>query len=748
MDRPQLPVDLEAPDQETAEQAQQAQRDKIQMLVTLRLRDAIQARQLSGIEEIWQECEDLYNGVDNTAQPENQAPLERKAMTKTKAAPANRSRLKLNITKPKTDTAVSRVQELLLPHDDKPWEVSPTPVPALSKAAAGGDTRQIQLADGSVVAAKDLAAAAMEEARQGAEIMSDQIADWLEESAAYQQMRKVIRDSGRLGTGCLKGPVPIMRRDKDWAVVDGVAVLTEHQRLAPTSVAKSVWDCYPDPSCGENIHDGAFFFDRDYLTGRRIRELADLPDYDRAQIAQILKEGPLKRSRFDDRQFREAEGQVPTHESDTYEVFYYYGDIPPSELLAGGWKIAGLNDAETTPELAAQIEQAMHLSTVPIVATMINERVVRMSMNPLETGGFPFDFFPWEPVDGQPWGRGIPHKVAPAQKMLDAGARALMENAGMSAGPQIVIDKDRITPANGRYEITGRKLWFWTPGDEVKDVRFAFSSVMIESAQQELQAIIDFALRMADELSNLPMLLQGIVGTQAPETLGGQAMAEQNATSPLKAIAKQYDDCLIEPHLKRYYAWGMQDPLVPAAAKKDLQCKARGATVLIYRDATAQFLPQLAPMVADPSYEINPKKWIQEILRGNKVNPAAIQYTKEEAEAIAKQRAEQGAPADPRIEAAKINAEAKAADREVSVQIKQAELQHDQQQSQLDRENELITKSIEREIQVLEFAGNKQVSIEQLRAMLASKAMEIRNKRELFAAEKAFAESTGEGRGL
>lgn len=728
----------------------EAHRQTLESLLSARLRDAVNARRTSGIEDIWQEDEDQYQGIESAGQTDNQAPTQKRL---SRARPASsstsqRSRAYLNITKPKTDAGIGRVQEMLLPHDDKPWEVKPTPIPELDEAAAGRNPSQVTLEDGTQVSAKDLATAKKFEAEQGAELMADQIEDWMVEGRVYGQMRRVIRDAGRIGTGVLKGPFPCARKDKKWGIKQNVALMSEIERIAPTSVAKSVWDFFPDPSCGENIHDGAFVFDRDYLTGRRLRELARLPDYDKERIAQILKEGPGKRAAHDDRSSRERDGQASTLESDTFEVFYYYGDIPPDILLSGGWVIPGFNDAQSTPELAEQIEQAMQLSTVAIVATMINERVVRVSLNPLETGEFPFDVFCWEPVDGQPWGRGIPRKMATAQKMLNAATRAMLENAGMSAGPQIIIDRERIQPANGRYEITGRKLWYWQPGDEVKDVRFAFASVVIPSQQKDLQSIIEFSLRMADELSGLPLLLQGIVGNQAPETLGGQAMAEANATSPLKAIAKQFDDTLIGPHITRYYAWGMQDPNVAPDAKKDLKCNARGASALIYRDAAAQFLPQLMPMIENPAFKINPEKWIAEVMRGNKVNPASIQYSPQEAKALAEQAAQEPPPQDPRIEAAKINADAKAADREVSVQIKQAELQQDQQQAQLDREHESAIKQMEFEIQALEFAGQKEITLEQLRAMLATKSMEIRTKRELFTAEKQFAESTGEGRGL
>lgn len=735
-------------DQADLEDEAEAQRRRVESMLAMRLQDAVNARQMSGIEQIWQEDEDQYNGIDDASVAVNKEPAALKVTSKGTPAASARSRVYLNITKPKTDVAVSRVQEMLIPHDDKPWEVGPTPVPELSKAAGGQDQRQVQLATGEMVPAQQVAQALMFKADESAKAMERQIDDWFVEGKVYAEMRKTVRSAGRIGTGVLKGPAPCSREDRKWDIQGGMAMMSKQERIAPTSKAISPWDIFPDPSCGDDIHDGAFIFERDYMTGRRLRALAKLPDYDKAAIADILKEGPRKRSRYDDRHTRERDGQVSTFESDTFEVYYYFGDLPPEELLSGGWVIAGFNDAESTPELAAQVEQAMQLSTVSIVATMVNERVVRVSLNPLETGAFPFDFFVWEPVDGQPWGRGMPRKMATAQKMLNASTRAMLENAGMSAGPQVIIDRERIVPANGQYEITGRKLWYWSPGDEVKDVRFAFASVMIDSAQQQLQSIIEFSLRMADELSNMPLLLQGIVGSQAPETLGGQAMAEANATSPLKAIAKQFDDQLIVPHLTRYYDWGMQDPNVPEEAKGDLQCSARGASVLIYRDVASQFLPQLAPMVENPKYRIDPAKWIAEVLRGNKVKPSSIQYTDEEAKAMEQQMAQQPPPPDPRVEAAKINAEAKAADREATVQFKQAQLQHDAQESQLDRESDLVIKGIEREIQILEFSGRREITLEQIRAMLASKSLEIKNKREMFAAERQFAVTDGGGRGL
>lgn len=740
----------EGPDAQTlqAEEERQRQRKALEELVARRLRSSIDARQTSGIEQIWSEDDAQYNGQDDDVDIPDAAPVRAGKRTKPSETGAQRSRIVVNITKPKVDAYVSRVTELLIPNDDKPWEIEPTPVPELQQAVDGNDQRPITLADGQQRSAYDVAAATMQQAIERAKKASEQIDDWFTEGRVYKEWRRVVHDAARIGTGAIKGPVPMVRRDRKWLIQDGVSVIQESERVAPGSKAISVWDCFPDPSCGEDIHEGSWFIERDYLTARRLRSLAKVPDYDAEALADVIKEGPRTgRQRYDDRFQREKTGQTNTLDSETFETFYYYGDLPPDTLIAGGWRITGLLKGDGAPEeMAAQIEAAMALTTIPVVVTMVNERIVRISVNPSETGAFPYDFFRIEPVEGQPWGRSVGRKIRPAQKMIDGGTRAMLENAGMSAGPQIVIDRDRIEPANGKFEVRGRKLWFWRPGDEVKDVRFAFQAVNVPSAQAELQNIIKYALELADMLTNLPLMMQGDQGS-APDTVGGMAMLEANATSPLKLTAKAYDDDLVIPHLTRYYDWLMQDPAVPEECKGDMQIKARGSSALVLRDVYASVLPQLMPFIKDPEFGLDPKRYIEQLLRSNKLNPASLRLSPQEAEAKRKAM-EENPPVDPKVQAAQINAQAKQAEKEADMadraQEREFKAQQHAEQMALDR----YTADIEFQIQAMEFAGQKEISFEQLKVMLATKAMDVRNKRELFAAERAFAESEGQGRGL
>ena len=100
------------------------------------------------------------------------------------------------------------------------------------------------------------------------------------------------------------------------------------------------------------------------------------------------------------------------------------------------------------------------------------------------------------------------------QRVITAAWRASMDNAGDSAGQQIIMNAG-VEPADGVWELSGRKIWRNTDGSV--NAAQAFSQFQLQSRQQELANIIELALRFADMETGIPMLFQGEQG-KLPET--------------------------------------------------------------------------------------------------------------------------------------------------------------------------------------------------------------------------------------
>jgi hypothetical protein len=152
---------------------------------------------------------------------------------------------------------------------------------------------------------------------------------------------------------------------------------------------------------------------------------------------------------------------------------------------------------------------------------MINDIVVKGFMNPLDTGDIPYDFYPWEEDEESPWGYGVPYLCRPAQRVMTAAWRQLMDNSGNTVGPQLVVKPRIIQPADKNWQITGNKIWNCM--DESVDVRTAFASIDINNHAAELENIIKLAKSFADEESMVPMLQQG-EHDNAPDTVGGMTI--------------------------------------------------------------------------------------------------------------------------------------------------------------------------------------------------------------------------------
>jgi hypothetical protein len=756
MNRTQSIQDSEQPDDDMGMgdgEGEGETRDRVRLalseMVDGLIREAVNGRIESGIEDVWEDAEDLFEGRDSlTIDARGNSNIAGKTTAAPRQATDGKSRILLNIIKPKTNSAVARVQEMLVPHDEKPWDLRPTPIPDLDQAIEDENETPVQLADGKSAPAMLVAQYLKDQATQAADNMATWIEDQFVEgpndrkgSTVYAEMRKVIANAGKLGTGVLKGPMMISTKVRRWNIdkARGVAELMIATKDRPTSKNIDPRDLFPDPSCGEDIHAGSYIVERDRLTVRQLRDLARDEGYDREAIARCIAAGPTSiQHTMTGADVSRTQSLGVVQSAKRFEVFHYYGDIsldtlrvlkPDSALVA------------TDLELA--------LASVPCIVTMCNGEAIRVSVNPLESGAFPFDIFVWEPVAGQPWGRGVPTKGESAQRILTASVRRMLENAGMSAGPQIVKARN-VTPSNNRNEITGRKLWDFTPDEIIDDVRKAFAIFNIPSLQKELMEILRMALEMIDQLTNLPLLMQGMVGA-APETLGGMQLLMANSTSPLRVIAKQFDDQLIYPHLTRYYDLGMQ--IAPEACKGDSSIIPKGSTTLVQREMAREILMQLYPVANDPELRINKGKLVAEMCKGHGFALSTIQYTEDEWKARQDEEAQKGGPPpDPALQVAQVRSQALIQAAQLKTQDAQQERQFKAQEAAQDRQAADALAQLQREIEMMKLAGHEHISLASVKAMLTTQLMKDKTTREVKAADYAsraaemdLARETGSG---
>ena len=586
-------------------------------------REAIAGRAGSGIEEEWTEDEEHYQGIDDANRAFQSANMLYRSRSKALLSgqqqgqqPA-RSVVFLNITRPYVDAASARVADMLLPTDDRAWEIKSTPLPTLSQL------QLTKLAEAMRMSSTDDVQDAMEQqaklAQEAAAKMQKAIEDPLVESNWHGEVRQVIEDSARCGSGVLKGPFPVVRTVRLTRQDPVTQLKTQHKvdEIKPGSKRIDFWNLFPDPACGENIHTGSFIFEREYIGKRQIMELLKDASYDRAELLAVLREGPAKT--------REGTESVYHHSDDEFEMWIFHGHCMRQQLQAMGVELD--HDAE---------EQ------LPAMAVMINDRLVKAVLSPLESGEFPYDVLAWQRRPGMPWGIGISRQIRTVQRMINANTRAMMDNSGLSAAPQIVIGNG-ITPVDGVFSIRPGKLWRAEAGSDVQDVTKAFASFSVTSVQNELMNIIQFAQKMAEDTTGMPAMLQGIRG-DAPQTLGGMQMQNNNATSVLRRLAKRFDDYMTRPHIQRYFDW-MMSYSDDDSIKGDFEIEVRASSALVERDAQQQFLMSLLQASANPVYELDPAKLAAELCRGQRLDPKNFQLTEEQKA----QRAQQGQ--DPTMQA-------------------------------------------------------------------------------------------------
>lgn len=656
--------------------------------------DQVAARQL--IETRWLSDLRQYHGEYT------QAELERME---------GRSSVFVNITRNKTRAAISRLADMLLPNDDRNYGLKPTPIPETS-ALVPEEQKQ----------------AAKEGVDEAARLMEDQIADDFEEARYYAHARDIIEDACIYGTGILKGPTIVNRTRKAWSTdpATGVSALEIQQEYRPSVERVDPWDFFPDMSA-QTMDEAEFVFERKLINKKQLRELAELPGVMLDQLRQAMEAGDGYGHIANDRrdELREITGVDTVSNAKRWELWEYWGPLDKDELSAAGVEV----DDDPLVEYTGSV-------------LMVGNYVIKAALNPLDTGAIPYSTFNWEADGSSIFGFGVPYLMRQPQKVTNAAWRMMMDNAAVSAGPQVVVNKRAVTPEDGDWTVKRMKTWLAT-GDV--PVNQAFGIYGINSNQGDLSAIFQMAQQLADTETNLPILLQGegVRGGPGAGTATGMQMLMNNSNIVLRSAVKNWDDGITVPTVRRFYDFHMAYTDRPEI-KGDFDVIAKGTSVLIAREEQQEKLMMLAQLAGSNPEFAKMTDWqamYREILRTMQVSADDVTRDDEELEQLQQQ---QGPDAETQLklqelqlkqQQAELEATKAAQEMDLKRQSQQFEQQYKSAQLQSEQERARLEIALKEGLTLAQLEQKAGLESQKLEAEMQKTAAELEAEREQMAAK-------------
>ncbi|MBF0177228.1 MAG: hypothetical protein HQL63_10350 [Magnetococcales bacterium] len=512
----------------------------------------------------------------------------------------NQSRIFVNLTRSKANTAEARLTDMLFPTDDRNWGIKPTPVPDLWTGQGEGSPMvhpetgaAIRHPEtGQPVTQSEFMQQLQSEAQQRAEAMQREMEDQLVECQFLPHSRSVIHDAVILGTGIMKGPMVNLRiRPPMQLTALGVSASQQvRQELRPYFERVDPWGFFPDMSA-RNMDEVEFVFQRHLMTEKELRSLVKRPGFNAEAVREILLEKPgcSRNGNGYLQEIRSISGLSNLEEFKRYEIWEYHGPLSSDYLeqegqgsgllqMWQGLQTEGLDDTENSVQVNGTV-------------WFCQGRVLKVGINHLDSGELPYAVFCWEQDEACLFGFGIPYLMRGPQRVMNAAYRMILDNAALSTGPQIVMDRGAVEPADGEWRLTPRKIWF--KQDRGLSAGDAFQAFHIDSRQPELAAIYNLARQLADEETNQPTVAQGDRLPAGHQTALGLSILHTSANVVQRRTVRNYDDHLTRPLMRRLYQWNMQFNDKPGI-KGDFEVDARGSSVLIAREIQAQQLMSLA----------------------------------------------------------------------------------------------------------------------------------------------------------
>lgn len=501
------------------------------------------------------------------------------------------------LTSVKCRAAASWIRDIMGANGtDKPWTIRPTPVPELpptmNKAIVEGMIEPIYLAQqaGNPMSDEDIQSMMGEyrdqalekvrdQARKMSERMEQKMEDQLVEGGYLTAISQFIDDIVTFPAAILKGPVVRNKsllkwvQAKDGSYVPDVSKQAhlEWERVYPFNI-------YPSPE-SEGINDG-YLIEKHRLSRSDLSDLIGVEGYDNGAIRLVLDEygrGGLRNWLYDDVSRASAEGKsiqtTLTNPDGLIDALQYWGNVQGRLLVEWGMDEAQIQDP---------------LKEYNCEVWLIGSYVIKATLNYHPLGEKPYYKASYEEIPGSFWGNSPVALVRDAQVVVNAAARALVNNMGLASGPQVVVNIDRLAQGEQVTTLQPWRIWqvindpMGQGSNTVPPVAFS----QPDSNIPELSGIITKFMDLADEWSGIPKYLTGDAPGGAGRTASGLSMLMANAGKSLKQVIANIDNQVLRPMLVRLHFWNMRFGNDPDL-KGDINIVVRGANSLVAKE-TAQ----------------------------------------------------------------------------------------------------------------------------------------------------------------
>lgn len=621
---------------------------------------------------------------------------------------------KINITAHKVNMARAKMLDIQLPTGgDFNFQLNPVKDPELESLI--GDDTPTQ-ADPNVTR-EQVAEAGLLENLDRAKRMQLTIQDQMVDADYGRKLRESIRDWVLLGTGILKGPIIQNIPVKKYQNFQDSSGGMQSEKVVEFTQAPVV----------ERVDPKFFYPDPECLIPEELEKAYEIRPVSRTELIKISNNESFMKDRIKDVLEKTPDGQTDSN------VFNLNGLIDKDHSIKNKYILKIYNgplDKEVLKIMNMISEEDIEDPFVEMFGEVwfVQGHIIRVSISPYDADdSLPYHIVVWEKDDTNLLGHGMPYKMKDQAKVTNAAWQMLLDNSGLSAGPQLALNKEMIRPANGNWDIEPFKIWFLTEyGSRVDE---AIQFVNVPNNQQSLANVIEMSMQFADLESDTPMIAQNMM-PQAQNASGmGMVLTEANVTQ--RELSMAWDKYITVPLIERYVDYNMQYSSDPGI-KGNFEVHIGAATQRIDNQIIAQDIERILAMASQNEMyqmQIDPEVAFRKWASASRVGPEILRPVEEvRAEIQRMQEAAAEQPPDPdsvKAQAAMMAEETRRMEAELNAQLKQVEMETRLQEAQFNREyriaelehrdreiqSRLIEKSTEREMLLIRLADSRDTSI-------------------------------------